>query len=245
MKYSLKNQFGYYRLKKSYFWIAAHRRIVLKFVKSLLEAKRKLSKLKILDAGCGRGELLDLFIPWGEVTAVDVSEDAVDFCRKKYNVQSHRMLIQDMSFADNSFDFIFCIDVIEHIKNDFVAMKELYRVLKPDGFLIMTSPAFMSLWGYHDEEQGHFRRYTTSKFIQLSNQAGFKIKKCCYFKFLLFLPLYFIRRFKTIIRHRSDDFYQVNHVINKILSILLEIEATIISKVSLPIGSSLVAVLSK
>lgn len=217
----------------------------MKFAKPLLAAKSRRNKLTILDAGCGRGELLDFLIPWGEVTAIDAFDYAVDFCRRHYNANVHKMLIQDMSFESNSFDFIFCVDAVEHIKDDLAAMKELYRVLKPQGFLIVTVPAFMSLWGYHDKNEGHVRRYTAATFRQLSHQAGFEIEQCRYFKFSYFLPLYLLRRYKIFVHKRSDDFYKVNPFVNRILSIILKAEATIVRKVRFPFGCSLIAVLSK
>jgi len=235
----------YYGLEDAYFWIKVQRDMVIRLASPLLNNLARSRKLKILDAGCGKGGLLALLSYRGEVMGVDASEEAVNFCREKYNFKVQPALIQDLPFVDSAFDFIFCVDVIEHLEDDLKAMRELYRVLKPGGFLITTIPAFMSLWGYHDQEQGHFRRYTKATFFQLSTQAGFKIGRFYYFKSLLFLPLYFMRKFKKAISLNSDDFYRPTPIINQLLCALLSIDNIIATIVNLPIGTSLIAVLSK
>jgi SAM-dependent methyltransferase len=176
---------------------------------------------------------------------IDACDDAVTFCNKNYHGSVQQAVIQNLPFKDNIFDFIFSLEVIEHIRDDLSVMKELCRVLKPGGFLIITVPAFMCLWGFHDEKGGHLRRYSKSDFIQLSKKAGFKILTCSYFKTILFLPLLFLRHIKEICRHKSDDFYAVAPILNKLLHILLKIETRVISLWGAPVGSSLIVVLAK
>ena len=240
-----KRQQRYYDLGESYFWITTHHNIVIKCATSLIKAVKYSRIPKILDAGCGRGTLINRLIPLGCIVGVDGSAEAVNFCQKKYTVDVRQALIQDMPFADNTFDFIFCVDVIEHNKDDVGVLKELYRVLKPNGFLIITAPALVFLWGSHDEKQGHIRRYSKSTLCQISLRAGFRIIRCSYFKSLLVCPLWLIRRLKKIYRKQTDDFYKPNPFLNKILELLLNAEIPVVSRIDLPIGSSLIAVLTK
>lgn len=51
-----------------------------------------------------------------------------------------KMDVQDIPFADNSFDIIFCNHILEHVDDDRLAMRELYRVMRPGGYGIMLSP---------------------------------------------------------------------------------------------------------
>jgi len=57
-------------------------------------------------------------------------------------------------------DVIVMHDVLEHIEDDHAAVDRLFELTKPSGALLLSVPALPSLWGYHDEQLGHFRRYT-------------------------------------------------------------------------------------
>lgn len=245
MKRSFESQQRYLRLSESYFWVATQHEIVIKFVESLIKTYKRAAPLKILDAGCGNGNLIAHLSQFGQVTGIDASKEAVDFCQKEHSAYVQQALIQKTPFSDNAFDFILCVDTIEHIEDDFGAMRELYRILKTGGFLIITVPAFMCLWGPHDEKQGHFRRYIKPDFCNLAQQAGFKIRKCSCFKSIFFLPLLFIRLFKKIINRQSDDFYNPSFIVNQLLRLLLSLEIRILSFIDIPIGTSLIAVLYK
>ena len=245
MKDSFEQQQRYYELGESYFWFSAHYDIVMAFSEPLLERRRRLGKLKILDAGCGPGNLISRLLPWGDVIGTDASSDALAFCQRKHAVQVEQTPIKDMPFADNTFDFIFALEVIEHIEDDLGAMRELYRILKPNGFLITTVPAFMFLWGSHDEKFGHFRRYTKSNFCRIAVRAGLTEQKSRYFKILFFLPLLLLRRFKKYTAIKADDYHKVNPFINWLFRKLINAEIPIISFIDLPLGASLISVLSK
>lgn len=100
---------------------------------------------KLLDAGCGTG----WFSKWAcdrkaIVTSMDLGEKLLAQVAKKCD--SHRIVgsILDMPFADNTFDVIVSSEVIEHVPEPTQAMRELFRVLKPGGILILTTPN--SIW---------------------------------------------------------------------------------------------------
>jgi len=246
MKDSFEKQQRYYELGESYFWLAAHYDSVIKFAESLLNIRKQKGKIKILDAGCGCGNLINRLIPWGEVVGLDISADALTFCQKKCATKVIQASLKNLPFLSNSFDFIFAIQIIEHIENDVGALKELYRILKPNGFLIVSVPAFMFLWGPHDEKYGHFRRYTKSDFQHLLAQnGGFIVKKSRYLNFLPVIPLYLIRLFKRIVHRKTDDFYRVNNILNFLLRRFINIENFIGSIVNLPLGTFLLLVLHK
>jgi SAM-dependent methyltransferase len=94
---------------------------------------------KILDAGCGTGHLLDYCCDGiAEGFGVDVSKVAIDLARSRYPKMD--LSVQDLSklsFPDNFFDKIISFNVIEHISGQDSVMKELKRVLKPNGTIIM------------------------------------------------------------------------------------------------------------
>lgn len=245
MKDSLEKQQRYYELGETYFWLASHYDIVMAFAKPLLRDRRRSQKLTILDVGCGPGNLISRLLPWGEVIGADASADALTFCQQEHNVQVKPILTKELPFADNTFDFIFAIEVLEHIEDDISAMKEIYRILKPNGFLIATVPAFMFLWGAHDESYGHFRRYTKRQFCQLAVTAGLTVEKSRYFKLLFFLPLLILRVMKKATNKKKDDFYAVSPTLNKLFRQLINAETPLVSNLKFPVGTSLISIIYK
>ena len=65
--------------------------------------------------------------------------------------------VMNMPFADNSFDCVICLETLEHVENPFTALKEIHRVLKPNGKLISSTPFMHEI---HGEEYGDFWRFT-------------------------------------------------------------------------------------
>lgn len=98
----------------------------------------------ILDAGCGCGYGSDYLAQYArEVTGIDISCDAVAYCNKHYrrsNLKYCQMDCQYLTFNDSTFDTITSFEVIEHFKDPSCYLKELHRVLKPGGQLIVSTP---------------------------------------------------------------------------------------------------------
>jgi len=105
---------------------------------------------KMLDAGCGRGELLEMFARLGvkEVWGVDFSEDAVQLTQerlKAFDIENltekvvHGSLDEAHLFEENSFDLIYMTDVVEHLPPQTLmqALKNIRAWLKPDGMLVI------------------------------------------------------------------------------------------------------------
>jgi len=87
---------------------------------------------------------------------------------------------------DSSIDYLFSLNVLEHIEDDAAAMNELYRVIKPGGRLLIYVPAFMTLYTSMDSHVGHHRRYRRPGLQRLVRNAGFEIQKSAYFDALGF-----------------------------------------------------------
>jgi len=117
---------------------------IVNFIENFTELNDK----EFLDYGCGKGFLFEKLL--GKNAAcygIDFSEDSIDYCNREYSNNENwkgASLIKDdtIDFPDNSFDIITCIEVIEHILDDYLdnTFSELYRVLKPGGILLFTTP---------------------------------------------------------------------------------------------------------
>jgi len=118
-----------------------------------------LKKLKLkadsstLDVGSGIGNnigtLLEFF---NNITATDISKGALRLSSEKFknnNINFEVANLQKMPFADNSFDLVICTEVIEHCENPVEALKELKRILKKDGYLIISAPNYFNFAGLY------------------------------------------------------------------------------------------------
>lgn len=156
---------------------------------------------KILDIGCGDGELTLLIKEKtkAEIYGVDISEDALKIARKK----GIKIKIADIDgnkipYEDEFFDAIFCGDIIEHLVNTDDFVKELNRILKTNGYVVLTTPNLASwhnrlllLFGYTPafldstvytkvepfELCGHVRLFTKRTIKNLFESFGFEVEK--------------------------------------------------------------------
>jgi SAM-dependent methyltransferase len=126
--------------------------------------------LNVLNAGCGSGELSFLLGAKGHtVEGIDPGVEYIDLATaqaKQYGLSTTLTFHVDEveKFAakhpDKRYDLVVATDVIEHIKDDVTAVRSMLQLLKPGGDLLLTIPAGPYLFGYHDEQLGHYRRYT-------------------------------------------------------------------------------------
>jgi 2-polyprenyl-3-methyl-5-hydroxy-6-metoxy-1,4-benzoquinol methylase len=152
--------------------------------------------LDVLNAGCGSGELSLLLAQAGHrVVGIDPGEEYIHLAR----ANAERAGVANCSFAlssiedlpeDQTFDCVLATDVLEHIEDDRTAFAKLVRLVKPEGFFIITVPAGRWLYGYHDEAIGHYRRYSRRTLRQLAGDLC-HIEKIRYFGFSL-IPICFL-----------------------------------------------------
>lgn len=152
---------------------------------------------------------------------------------------------------DNSIEAIGIFDVLEHIDNTALFLEEIYRVLKPEGFLIITVPAGQYLFSNYDLSIGHFRRYSKTELKRSLEVSGFNPKVIKYQFFILILPVLLLRRIPYLLKLDKEEDLKVHQknrshkkILNyfkPILTIVLDLE----SKSKLPLGFSLTALFVK
>jgi 2-polyprenyl-3-methyl-5-hydroxy-6-metoxy-1,4-benzoquinol methylase len=96
---------------------------------------------RLLDAGCGSGRTLDELARYGRVSGVDLSPDAVETARRRGHDDVQVARVEELPFADGTFDVVTCLDVVEHTPDDRATLAELRRVTRPGGLLLVTVPA--------------------------------------------------------------------------------------------------------
>lgn len=138
---------------------------------------KKYLKGNILEVGCGIGNFTKSLKEYGDVYAIDINENYIKEVRKQIGEQAGFGDIEKDKyfFGDKLFDTIVCINVLEHIKKDGQALKNLYKLLKESGHLILLVPVHPFLFCEIDKSIGHFRRYVKDQLIEKLNDFGFKI----------------------------------------------------------------------
>jgi SAM-dependent methyltransferase len=200
------------------------------------------ARRRILDAGCGTGNNLTHLATRGKAVGIDVSEEALRFCRTR-GVAVARAGLPDLPFPDACFDWVTSFDVLYHrwVTDDRAAAQELARVIRPGGLLLVRVPALRALWGAHDEAVHSRHRYTRGEVVALLEGAGLEVVRASYANTLL-LPLVAARRSLDRLtgRHGSDVRFLPAPFEWAFRSALL-LESWLVRRVSLPLGASVVA----
>jgi SAM-dependent methyltransferase len=212
----------------------------------------------VLDIGCGAGNMIHHLSRYGRVKGIEVDARPVAMAQARgYDVRLGDAT-RGIPFPDASFDLVTALDVIEHVDEDEAILREAHRVLSQSGTLAITTPAFQWLWSYNDVLNGHKHRYTPRELRERVERAGFRIRRLTFGFFLVFpmsAPLILLRNRlgtkKDLSSHHFDqDAYQVEMEpvspwLNAVLRGVGRIEAAMVARVNLPIGTSLMCVAEK
>ncbi len=202
----------------------------------------------ILDAGCGTGGNLMMLKRFAKAFGIDISPEALRFCSKSRGLTDLTQgTLEQLPFRNDSFDAAISIDVLYHlwVRNDETALRELYRVLKPGGIIIIQSAAFEWLRGQHDEVVYTRKRFTRNEVCQKLSSAGFSVKFASYRNTLLFPIVFIVRVFKKKGEASSSDVSMPSPFINSILRFIMKTENVLLRFVRFPIGSSVYAIATK
>jgi 2-polyprenyl-3-methyl-5-hydroxy-6-metoxy-1,4-benzoquinol methylase len=147
--------------------------------------------IKVLDVGCGDG-----FISRGlfgtlrnkDVTAVDINLSD-EWIRVLTTLSQGMRFQREMPAEGERYDLILLLDVIEHIEADREFLADLVTGhLSPKGKVMITAPAFQSIYGRHDDFLGHYRRYNHNGMMKLTASCGLTVLSSGYLFFSLLLP---------------------------------------------------------
>jgi SAM-dependent methyltransferase len=196
----------------------------------------------ILDAGCGTGSNLEHLAERGPAVGVDLSQEALRFCLLR-GVSVARAGLLDLPFRDSVFDCITSFDVLYHrwIQDDAAAVKEIVRVLRPGGVLLLRLPALEALRGAHDEAVHTRHRYTKDEVKHLLEEAGLTLLRATYCNTLL-LPIIALRRGLDRFTGREEsDVNFLPRPLEWAFRNVLSLEARLLRHVSFPVGASVFA----
>jgi SAM-dependent methyltransferase len=182
------------------------------------------------------------------VEGVDISDEALQFCRKRGLENVRHADVAQLPFPDEQFDVVTALDVLEHLDDDTAALREFRRVLKPGGRVFVFAPAHKWLWSLQDEVSHHKRRYVRRTLRDVVMDAGLEIERQTYVSTFL-LPVIYLGRQWLKVRMKFQEFNTENNLhpawSNTILRNVFESEIPILRFMNMPFGASLLCVARK
>jgi SAM-dependent methyltransferase len=238
-----------YRAEQSHFWFRGFRQYVRP---ALARATAGLASPRILDCGCGTGSNLEMLRPYGRAAGFDLTRVGTEFARS----HGHRVAqasISDIPFRSETFDLATSFDVFQVLPDpvEQSAIREMARVLKPGGHLLLHVAALAILHGGHSVLSEEKRRYTPSRLRALVESAGFRVERLTFDHFTLLpliLPVRLWHRFTaadTATTVSESEIAVPIAPVNAALTALVSLEAVALRAVNMPIGSSLMVLARK
>ncbi len=187
--------------------------------------------LKIMDAGCGTGGNLGALAPLGHVIGFDASAVALGYARQAYSGRLAQASIEAIPYPDDAFDLVTSFDVIYscNVADDVQALREMARVTRPGGYVLIRVPALPALRGPHDAAVHGCRRYTERELRHKLAEAGLSVRRMTYANSLLLPSVFIIRQFQRLLaragRQPATDVWTAPELLNRLLAGVLEIEA--------------------
>jgi len=196
--------------------------------------------LRILNAGCGSGELSFLLAERGNiVVGIDPAKDYIELARRQaLRDPAGRCVFEVAGIEDYEprelFDCVVATDVLEHIGDDGGALAKLVKMVRPEGIVVLTVPACMWLFGYHDDQLGHLRRYSSGGLRRLA-EGVLTVDRVRYFGASLIPACLFYSRWMRW-PYPVAEMGRSNSLVSRILRSLLFFEV----RVPLPVGTSVI-----
>jgi 2-polyprenyl-3-methyl-5-hydroxy-6-metoxy-1,4-benzoquinol methylase len=226
----------------THWWYRARRDILA----SVIRRKVALPPLAhILEIGCGTGHNLAMLSRFGDVDAIEIDDHSRGIAAQRLGRDVGASQLPELDgVADQSYDMVAILDVLEHVEDERAALKAIARRLRPGGTILITVPQHPWMWSGHDIANHHFRRYTKATLRRAISDAGLKLTMLESFNSLLF-PLAAADRIVAKITGRkgSDDALPVAPV-NALFEKIFGLERYLVGRVPMPPGVSLVALVS-
>jgi SAM-dependent methyltransferase len=230
--------------ENDYWWHQGKVHLVTTLVESMFPGRKD---LKILEIGCGTGGVTKSLTEYGDVTGIDTSADALEYCRKLglTNILQADINEMDLSEYQGKFDLVLALDVLEHIQDDLETMRRVRRLLNKGGLFLINVPAYKFLWSEHDEALHHKRRYHSLELTTKLKDSGFKIVKRTYFVAAVFPVMVIYRMLGNFFRRSAypkTSYVILPKFLNNLMVKVLSVEAAIARRAALPVGATLTVV---
>jgi SAM-dependent methyltransferase len=210
---------------------------------------------KFLEIGSGVGNVCGYLQEQGflNVQGWEINPDALAISRQRFPL----VRFTDNNFVTDSicdqFDYIGFFDCLEHVEDDLGCLKLMAAQMHQGSYLVITVPAHMNLWSWHDTVFGHFRRYSKKELEGKVSRAGFNIVKSQYFMGVL-APILLLRKIwgakKAVTERDIEARYRAesgvsSSLLNSIALMFLRFEAKVLKFADVGVGASLFLIAKK
>lgn len=196
---------------------------------------------KILEVGCGIGNLTFYLQNFGNLSCIDISEYYLAHMKIDFpNIKFYKFDIADENvkvLKNHNFDTVVCVNVLEHIADDRKALHNIFELLQPGGRLLLFVPALQFLYGSVDQKLSHFRRYDKKPLKKLLNDTAFEVERIFYSNFIAMFGWFF----NSKVQRKKELSYWQTILFDKFVPFIAYFEQYI----KPPCGMSLMAVAKK
>jgi SAM-dependent methyltransferase len=231
------------QLDSRHWWFTARRRILDGVIERIV---RPPEDARILELGAGTGHNLAMLSRFGTVEASELDPIARELASERLGRPVLEAALPDLAmFPAESYDLVALLDVLEHVPDDKASLEAIYKLLKPGAALLLTVPINPWMWSAHDVAHHHHRRYRKQEIARLAQQAGFAIDLISPFNSLLFPPIAAVRLVGRLTGKDDSDDAMPSAPVNSMLDLVFGLERSLIGRLPMPFGVSLVAVLRR
>ena len=231
------------QLDSRHWWFTARRRILDGVIERIVKPPKD---ARILELGAGTGHNLAMLSRFGSVEASELDPVARELASERLGRPVVEAALPDLSmFPEASYDLIALLDVLEHVPDDKGSLEAIRELLKPGAALLLTVPINPWMWTAHDVAHHHHRRYRKREIRTLAERAGYQIGLISPFNSLLFPPIAAVRLAGKLTGKDDSDDAMPSAPVNRILDTIFGLERSLIGRVPMPFGVSLVTVLRR
>jgi len=235
--------------EQRHFWFRGFRYFVVPLLEQAAAGRRD---LRLLDGGCGTGNNIELLGRYGRAFGFDLTASGLAFGRAAGRTRLARASIDAIPFPDASFDIVTSFDVLYSLPDavEQAAIRELYRVTRPGGWLLINVAAMELLRGDHSVLSHEVRRYSRASLSRLVAAAGFTIERLTYTNAVLFPPMALARALQrrrglASEEQATEEIRVPAGPVNLVLTLALKVESLWLRAFDNPFGSSLLCLARK
>lgn len=166
----------------------------------------------VVEIGCSNGYLLDEIrstMPGATLIGCDYELAPLQrLATRLRGVPLIQLDIVKSRFPDECCDTIIMLNVLEHIEDDIEALRQVHRMLKPGGLLLIEVPASPTLYDVFDEMVGHFRRYTMKELVSKLDRAGFEVRDRSHLGFLVYPAFWLLKTWNKLTATNAESHRQ-------------------------------------
>jgi SAM-dependent methyltransferase len=226
------------RHARSHWWYEGRRSLVYETLRRF-----EIPAGVVLDVGCGTGDNMEMLadVAGAAVVGTDLSAYAL---RHAVRGRTEIALAEDLPVPTGACGLIASMDVVEHLDDDLVGLREYRRVLAPHGLLLLTVPAYQWLWGEHDVWAAHRRRYRVGGLSSVVEVAGFEVLHTTYYNSFLVPPAVALRRtpLRRLVKETDEELGNTSPFVSKVMTRLSKAERRLALRGWVPFGLSILLV---